>query len=81
MSPPPIRFRNCDRLLQQSGVELGFAELKDPVKDKLKRFGLFTQIGEAFFFPTVGAAVSNYLESYPIDWVDWEDRAIMKPAG
>jgi MFS superfamily sulfate permease-like transporter len=70
-----------DRLLQQSGIELCFAELKDPVKDKLKRFGLFAQIGEAFFFPTVGAAVGNYLESYPIDWVDWEERATLKPAG
>ena len=70
-----------DGLLQQSGIELGFAELKDPVKDKLKRFGLFAQIGDAFFFPTVGAAVSNYLERYPIDWVDWEDRAPLKPVG
>jgi high affinity sulfate transporter 1 len=70
-----------DKLLQQSGIELCFAELKDPVKDKLKRFGLFAQIGEAFFFPTVGAAVSKYLDRYPIDWVDWEDRTPLKPAG
>jgi len=28
------------------------------VKDKLKRFGLFTQLGEQSFSPTVGAAVS-----------------------
>ena len=40
--------------------ELCFAELKDPVKDKLKRFGLFDQIGEEFFFATVGAAVDEY---------------------
>jgi high affinity sulfate transporter 1 len=63
-----------DNLLQESGTELCFAELKDPVKDKLKRFGLFTQIGEQFFFPTVGAAVSNYLKSHAVEWVDWEDR-------
>jgi len=31
--------------LNEAGVELCFAELKDPVKDKLKRFGMFTQIG------------------------------------
>ncbi len=70
-----------DNLLHESGIELCFAELKDPVKDKLKRFGLFAQIGEAFFFPTLGAAVSNYLEKHPIEWVDWEDRATLKPAG
>jgi high affinity sulfate transporter 1 len=62
------------KTLQASGIELLFAELKDPVKDKLKRFGLFAQIGERHFFPTVGAAVGSYLESHAVDWVDWEDR-------
>ena len=46
-----------DETLHAKGIELSFAELKDPVKDKLKRFGLFAQIGEASFFPTVEAAV------------------------
>jgi MFS superfamily sulfate permease-like transporter len=46
--------------LQRTGTRLGFAELKDPVKDKLKRFGLFDQIGERFFFATVGEAVDEY---------------------
>ena len=70
-----------DNLLHASGVELCFAELKDPVKDRLKRFGLFAQVGEGFFFPTIGAAVSHYLERYPVDWVDWQDRATSNPAG
>jgi hypothetical protein len=48
--------------LHGTGIELCFAELKDPVKDKLKRFWLFPQIGERFFFPTIGVAVSSYLE-------------------
>ena len=30
-----------DKTLHENGIELCFAELKDPVKDKLKRFGLF----------------------------------------
>jgi high affinity sulfate transporter 1 len=63
-----------DTTLHAAGVELCFAELKDPVKDKLKRFGLFAQIGETFFFPTLGAAISCYLRSYPVDWVDWKDQ-------
>jgi high affinity sulfate transporter 1 len=63
-----------DKTLHVSGIELCFAELKDPVKDKLKRFGLFPQIGEKSFFPTIGVAVSSYLESHKVDWVDWEDR-------
>src|SRR5262249_39766005 len=36
--------------LRNMGVKLAFAELKDPVKDKLKRFGIFDQFGREFFF-------------------------------
>ena len=35
-----------DRDFAGDGIELRFAELKDPVKDKLKRFGLFAEFGE-----------------------------------
>jgi len=63
-----------DDTLRQAGIELCFAELKDPVKDKLKRFGTFAQLGEETFFPTIGAAVRAYLKSHPVDWVDWEKK-------
>jgi high affinity sulfate transporter 1 len=63
-----------DQALHARGIELCFAELKDPVKDKLKRFGLFAQLGEAYFFPTVGSAVSSYLEINHVEWEDWEDQ-------
>jgi high affinity sulfate transporter 1 len=63
-----------DQTLREANIELCFAELKDPVKDELKRFGLFTQLGEESFFPTIGAAVSAYLKAHPVDWVDWEDK-------
>ena len=59
-----------DETLHSAGTELCFAELKDPVKDKLKRFGLFAQIGEKPFFPTIGAAVTSYVDSHAVDWVD-----------
>ena len=49
-----------DETLHATGIELCFAEMKDPVKDKLKRFGLFTRLGEDTFFPTIDAAVKNY---------------------
>jgi high affinity sulfate transporter 1 len=64
-----------DEALHAQGIEFCFAELKDPVKDKLKRFGLFSQLGEQYFFPTVGAAVSSYLEINDVEWEDWEDQA------
>ncbi len=49
-----------EQSLQAVGVELCFAELKDPVKDKLKRFGLFAHFGEERFAPTVEAAVQAH---------------------
>jgi len=51
---------DLDAKLRAAGVRTGFAELKDPVKDKLKRFGLFDHFGEESFFPTVEAAVKEY---------------------
>jgi len=62
------------KTLLNAGIELHFAELKDPVKDKLKRFGLFAKFGEYKFFPTIGAAVALYLKSHDVPWVDWEDQ-------
>lgn len=64
-----------DEALHAQGIEFCFAELKDPVKDKLKRFGLFSQLGEQYFFPTIGAAVSSYLKVNDVEWEDWEDQA------
>jgi high affinity sulfate transporter 1 len=63
-----------DEALHARGIELCFAELKDPVKDKLKRFGLYAQLGESYFFPTLGSAVSRYLEVNNVAWDDWEDE-------
>ncbi|MCP1649559.1 SulP family inorganic anion transporter [Pseudomonas nitroreducens] len=57
-----------DRILEQRGVELQFAEMKDPVKDKMKQFELFEGLGESAFHPTVGAAVDAYLADSGVDW-------------
>jgi high affinity sulfate transporter 1 len=57
-----------ENALAENSIELHFAEMKDPVKDKLKRFGLFEKFGAEIFHPTVGAAVDAYVESHGIDW-------------
>ena len=57
-----------DKILEQRGVELQFAEMKDPVKDKMKQFELFEGLGESAFHPTVGAAVDAYLADSGVDW-------------
>jgi high affinity sulfate transporter 1 len=54
-----------DDSLYADGIELCFAEMKDPVKDKLKRFGLFARFGAETFYATVGEAVRAYLRSHP----------------
>jgi high affinity sulfate transporter 1 len=64
-----------DDTLQGAGIALCFAEMKDPVKDKLKRFGLFTRFDERTFFATIEEAVSVYRATYAVDWDDWEGRA------
>jgi len=60
--------------LRQQGVTLAFAELKGPVKDRLRRYGLYDQVGDERFFPTVGTAVDGYLRTTGVEWVDWEER-------
>ncbi|WP_095055722.1 SulP family inorganic anion transporter [Pseudomonas sp. Irchel s3b2] len=59
-----------DETLHAAGIKLCVAEMKDPVKDKLKRFGLFARLGETAFFPTIGTAVDSYLMIHPVDWED-----------
>ncbi|MBX7139626.1 MAG: sulfate permease [Chitinophagales bacterium] len=54
--------------LEEKQVQLHFAEMKDPVKDKLKRFELFPVLGSDIFYPTIGAAVDRYLEEFKVDW-------------
>jgi MFS superfamily sulfate permease-like transporter len=56
-----------DDTLHAAGIKLCVAEMKDPVKDKLKRFGLFARLGETAFFPTIDDAVDSYLVIHPVD--------------
>ena len=60
--------------LDDAGIELAFAELKDPVRDRLRRYGIHDAIGVHRFFPTIGVAVSTYLAETGVHWLDWEDR-------
>ncbi|HSP36300.1 MAG TPA: sulfate permease [Frankiaceae bacterium] len=46
--------------LERAGILLVFAELKDPVKRKMLRFGLGDQLDPSRSFPTIEAAVAAY---------------------
>lgn len=59
--------------LDRKGIAFGFAELKGPVKDRLRRYGLYDRIGEDNFFPTVGSAVRHHVETTGVPWIDWEE--------
>lgn len=67
-------LRELNAELADTGIELAFAELKDPVRDWLIRYGLRDEIGQHRFWPTIGAAVTAYLIATGVEWVDWEDR-------
>ena len=55
-------------------IRLVFAELKGPVKDRLRAYGLYDRIGDDYIFPTIGSATSAYVHETGVDWVDWTER-------
>ena len=60
--------------LEVESVNLVMAELKGPVKDRLRSYGLYERLGDDRFFATVGSAVSGYLVASGVEWVDWSDQ-------
>jgi high affinity sulfate transporter 1 len=58
--------------LDAEGIELGFAELKGPIKDRLDDYGLAARALE-FSDPTVGKSVSRYISDHDVEWTDWAD--------
>lgn len=55
-------LRELGLALGADGIALHFAEMKDPVRDKLKRFELTEIYSHDRFHPTVGSAVDDYLD-------------------
>jgi high affinity sulfate transporter 1 len=56
--------------LRDAGIRLCFAEMKGPVKDQLKRYELFAEIGPDSFFPTIETAVRHYAAETGLEWAD-----------
>jgi high affinity sulfate transporter 1 len=61
-------LEDLDEALNAQGISLVFAELKDPVREKIERYELTRTIDPAHFFPTVGAAVAAFREQFGADW-------------
>ena len=61
-------LEDLDETLNARGISLVFAELKDPVRRKIERYGLTRTIDSHHFFPTVGAAVAAFRDETGAQW-------------
>ena len=71
-----------DRLvdeLAQAGITLAFAELKDPVRERLRRYEALERVPADHIYPTVGTAVSAYVRASGESWIDWEEDGGQAP--
>jgi MFS superfamily sulfate permease-like transporter len=57
-----------DEALNAEGISLVFAEMKDPVRRKIERYGLTHTINPQHFFPTVEAAVGVFRAETGAQW-------------
>jgi MFS superfamily sulfate permease-like transporter len=61
-------LEDLDEALNAQGISLVFAELKDPVREKIERYGLTRTIDPRHFFPTIEAAVAAFREETGAQW-------------
>ena len=61
-------LEDLDEAINAKGVALVFAEMKDPVRAKLERYGLTQTIDPRHFFPTLDAAIAAFREETGADW-------------
>ena len=61
-------LEELDEALNARGISLVFAELKDPVRRKIERYGLTRTIDPSHFFPTIGAAVAAFRAETGAQW-------------
>jgi sulfate permease, SulP family len=52
--------------LSESGIDLWFARVADPVRDLSRRSGFLESLGEKRIFPGIELAVDAFLESKPL---------------
>jgi MFS superfamily sulfate permease-like transporter len=57
-----------DKELDAQGTALVFAEMKDPVRRKIERYGLTREIEPHHFFPTIESAVAAFRAKTGADW-------------
>ena len=68
-----------DVWLNERGISLIFAELKDPVREKIERYELTRTINPDHFFPTIDAAVERYMHETDATWKVPKDGVSTEP--
>jgi high affinity sulfate transporter 1 len=61
-------LEELDETLNARHISLVFAELKDPVRRKIERYGLTRTIDPQHFFPTVEAAIAAFRRETGAQW-------------
>jgi high affinity sulfate transporter 1 len=61
-------LEELDEALNARGTSLVFAELKDPVRHKIERYGLTRTIDPRHFYPTIESAVAAFRRETGAEW-------------
>ena len=61
-------LEDLDQTLNAQGISLVFAELKDPVRRKIERYGLTRTINPDHFYPTIETAIAAYQDHTGAQW-------------
>ena len=61
-------LEELDEALNADGISLVFAELKDPVRRKIERYGLTRTIDPGHFYPTIESAVAAFRQETGAKW-------------
>jgi high affinity sulfate transporter 1 len=71
---------DLDEALNADGISLVFAELKNPVRGKIERYGLTRTIDPHHFFPTIESALAAFRQETGAEWAAGGVPAASDPA-
>jgi len=73
-------LEELDETLNAQGISLVFAELKDPVRRKVERYGLTRTIDPRHFYPTIESAVTAYRHETGAQWTATDQPSVDQTA-
>jgi high affinity sulfate transporter 1 len=73
-------LEDLDGWLNERGISLVFAEMKNPVRQKIERYELTRSIDPAHFFATVDDAIEQYVSESGASWTAPEADLVGRPA-